>query len=46
MKEKQTPKTNEERPPLFRTWPQVYVFVLAVLLAIIIFLGAFTQHFQ
>lgn len=46
MKEKQLPKTNEERPPVFQTWPQVYAFVLAVLLAIIIFLGAFTQYFQ
>jgi|LakMenEpi03Aug12_release.lakeMendotaPanAssembly.Ray.scaffolds.fasta_scaffold152159_2 hypothetical protein len=37
---------KEEKPPLLKTWNQLYGLVIGVLLLLIVLLYAFTQYFQ
>ncbi|MEO6833463.1 MAG: hypothetical protein ABI378_12840 [Chitinophagaceae bacterium] len=43
---KSSKENPEEPPPVLKSWNQVYALIIAVLLAIIIFLYFFTRHFQ
>jgi hypothetical protein len=36
---------RHEKPPVFRTWPQLYTFVLVYLAAVIFLFWLFTQHY-
>lgn len=35
----------DEKPPVFRTWPQLYAFVLIDLAAVIFLFWLFTEHY-
>lgn len=37
---------EEEKPPILKSWRNVYALVIGVLVMIIIALYFFTQHFQ
>ena len=39
------PQIPDEPPPILRTWPRVYTFVLCFLAALIVAFHAFTVHF-
>jgi hypothetical protein len=34
-----------EKPPVFRTWPQLYAFVLVYLAGVIFLFWLFTRHY-
>ena len=37
---------EEDKPPLLNSWSNVYKLVIAVLLAVILFLYSITKHFE
>jgi hypothetical protein len=39
------PQIQDEPPPILRTWPRVYAFVLVFLAALILLFYAFTVYF-
>jgi len=39
-------ENNNDKIPLFRTWTQWYVFVIAFLIALIVFFHFFTNYFS
>jgi len=39
------PKSHDEKPPVFSTWPKLYAFVLIYLAAVIFLFWLFTRHY-
>jgi hypothetical protein len=39
------PQIPDEPPPVLKTWPRVYAFVLIYLAALIVALYGFTRHY-